>query len=388
MLETIRQFAEEALAATGGSDAVRDLHARYFADQADIFDDMMITDHVGLATRSTDVEMANLSAAFRWAADRGDVDAAIRIATFTNRFAIARLRSETSGWCEEILLAARRSGHRQLPRLLAEACDSATGTFRYDDAIRYGLEAIELNDDDRYEPSFWTYQTAGFVLGFSGDLERGLSVFRAGAEHPVDHPARLNLAMLHVFAAMGEVPLPGHEVSEALASIAASPMPIARAIGLWTQAWLAAGHDVPAAISYYQQAIDLSVDSGDRTVEQTCRGFQLGLLAQTDDLASALTGFATIVDAWAISGDRYTSTAMAQLVALLARLGYHDGAAHLLGTLPENMTGFPEILAMQDAMGAVAYTNAYQAGTALDRRSAAELAHQLITQARNDHTQN
>jgi hypothetical protein len=268
---------------------------------------------------------------------------------------------------------------------MAEACDSATGTYRYDDAIRYGLEAIELNDDDRYDPSFWTYQTAGFALSFSGDLERGLSVFRAGAEHPVDHPARLNLAMLHVFAALSEVPLPEHEIDEAVASIAASPMPTARAIGLWTRAALTAGHDVPAAISYYQQAIDLSVDSGDRTVEQTCRGFQLALLAQTDDLDSALAGFATIVDAWTISGDRYTSTAMAHLVALLARLGYHDGATELLGTLPPNMTGFPEMLAMQEAMGPVAYTNAYQAGAAIDRRSAAELAHQLITQARNDH---
>ena len=81
MLETIRQFAEEALVDTGDGDAVRDLHARYFADEADIHDDMMITDQVGVATRWADVEMANLSAAFRWAADRGDVDAAIRIAT-------------------------------------------------------------------------------------------------------------------------------------------------------------------------------------------------------------------------------------------------------------------------------------------------------------------
>ena len=35
MLETIRQFAEEQLAATGTiSDEVRDRHARYFAEQA------------------------------------------------------------------------------------------------------------------------------------------------------------------------------------------------------------------------------------------------------------------------------------------------------------------------------------------------------------------
>jgi hypothetical protein len=43
----------------------------------------------------------------------------------------------------------------------------------------------------------------------------------------------------------------------------------------------------------------------------------------------------------------------AQHVALLARLGYHDGASKLLGALPESMAGFPDMLAMQEAMGAV-----------------------------------
>jgi hypothetical protein len=79
---------------------------------------------------------------------------------------------------------------------------------------------------------------------------------------------------------------------------------------------------------------------------------------------------------------------MAQLVALLARLGYHGGAAQLPGTLPTIFSEHPDVWATQDAMGVVAYTAASQAGAALDRRNAAELAHQLITQARNDDTVN
>lgn len=37
-------------------------------------------------------------------------------------------------------------------------------------------------------------------------------------------------------------------------------------------------------------------------------------------------------------------------------------------------------------MDPAAYANAYEAGAALDRPCAAQLAHQLITQARNEHT--
>ena len=88
------------------------------------------------------------------------------------------------------------------------------------------------------------------------------------------------------------------------------------------------------------------------------------------------------------AADRYTSTGMAQLAAMLARLGYHYGAVQLQGALPAGMGAFPEVLAMQEEMGTVAYATAYQAGAALDRPSAAELAHQLITQARTDHTHN
>ena len=43
---------------------------------------------------------------------------------------------------------------------------------------------------------------------------------------------------------------------------------------------------------------------------------------------------------------------------------------------------------MHEVMGSVACAAAYQAGAALERSSASELAHQLITQSRNDHTGN
>ncbi len=74
MLETIRQFAEEQLVARGVVTEVRDAHARYFAGrEADI---MALWD----SPRQREAydwfaaELANLRTAFRWAADKGDLD--------------------------------------------------------------------------------------------------------------------------------------------------------------------------------------------------------------------------------------------------------------------------------------------------------------------------
>ena len=80
MLETIRQFAEDQLVATGEAENARAAHARYFAGrEADI---MALWDSPRQreAYEWFGIELANLRAAFRWASDHRDLDTAIAIA--------------------------------------------------------------------------------------------------------------------------------------------------------------------------------------------------------------------------------------------------------------------------------------------------------------------
>ena len=82
MLETIRQFAEEQLAAGEQAAEVRAAHARYFAGrEADI---MALWDSPRQreAYDWFSAELTNLRIAFRWAADQGDLDVAATIATY------------------------------------------------------------------------------------------------------------------------------------------------------------------------------------------------------------------------------------------------------------------------------------------------------------------
>ena len=88
MLETIRQFAEEQLVATGAAAEVRTAHAGYFAGrEADI---MALWDSPRQREAYTwfTAELANLRTAFRWAADHGDLDDAATIATYAGHLGV------------------------------------------------------------------------------------------------------------------------------------------------------------------------------------------------------------------------------------------------------------------------------------------------------------
>jgi len=80
MLETIRQFAEEQLAARGVAEEVRAAHARYFAGRENDILALWDSPRQREAYDWFTMELANLRTAFRWAADQGDLDVAAPIA--------------------------------------------------------------------------------------------------------------------------------------------------------------------------------------------------------------------------------------------------------------------------------------------------------------------
>ena len=162
LLETIRQFAEDRLAATGTITEVRDRHARYFADQAVAQFEIWDGPHQRVALDWVDVEFANLRAGFRWAADQGDLVTAAAIAAHTTLMAWALQRFlEPAGWAEELLDAATTAELPQLPRLYT-AAGLCAYAGRTDAAVGYAEAAVALQADPRYDP---------FDAGWSGLLE-------------------------------------------------------------------------------------------------------------------------------------------------------------------------------------------------------------------------
>ncbi len=136
MLETIRQFAEEQLVAGGEATEVRTAHARYFAGRET---DIMVLWNSPRQRDAYDwfsAELANLRTAFRWAADRGDLDAAATIASYAGLLGALVQTYEPIAWAEELIEPARAVDHPRLAALyvLASLCYT---TGRIEAAVRY-----------------------------------------------------------------------------------------------------------------------------------------------------------------------------------------------------------------------------------------------------------
>ena len=136
MLETIRQFAEEQLAARGEAIEARAAHARYFAGRET---DLMALWDSPRQREAYDwfaTELANLRSAFRWAADQSDLDTAAAIATQAGFFGLMVENLEPVTWAEELVEPARTLDHLRLVSL----CGLASLCFmlgRVDEALAY-----------------------------------------------------------------------------------------------------------------------------------------------------------------------------------------------------------------------------------------------------------
>jgi hypothetical protein len=150
MLETIRQFAEEQLAARGEADEVRAAHARHFAARES--DILALWD--GPRQRESyewfTVELANLRAAFRWSADHSDLDAAAAIAFYAAFLGVWVEQYEPVGWAEELIESARAQQHRRLAQLyvMAAHCYAAG---RIDDGVGYAEAARITMGSGRFD---------------------------------------------------------------------------------------------------------------------------------------------------------------------------------------------------------------------------------------------
>ena len=143
MLETIREFAGKQLEVSGVAEEVRDAHGRHFADRESSVMTLWDSPQQREAYAWFGTELANLRVAFRWAAERGDLDVAANIATYAGILGYLVENLEPIGWAEELIEAARAVDHPRLATLyvLASECGLAG---RIDDAVRYRHGAMEV----------------------------------------------------------------------------------------------------------------------------------------------------------------------------------------------------------------------------------------------------
>ncbi|MCB1006817.1 MAG: adenylate/guanylate cyclase domain-containing protein [Acidimicrobiales bacterium] len=386
LLETIRQFAEERLADRGTAAATRDRHAAHFAERAEAAFAVFRSPAEAEAYAFVDREIANLRAAFEWAAEAPDPDAAVRIAACTHEIARFRLRTEAMGWSARVVDRARDAGHRLLPLLLTMACDGAWSRGELEEAEALGREAVAVADDARYEPFVWAYSDLATIAFYRGDVDRGIELLHAGADHPADEHDRFMLSLALFYRMLMGRPLPEAELERAVAHVEAGGFPTAIA-GAWgAESQALADRDPARAEALGAKAVELLQTCGNRLLERTAWAVLATRAASEGDPRQALTAFSPIVDAWAANGDAALARAMLDLARLLADLGDDVAASRILGAV-NRIVALAEAAdlttQLRHRMGDARFEAELEIGASHDLAVSADLAHEAIQRARS-----
>jgi predicted ATPase len=335
LLETIRQFSEEQLAAAGESEALRARHAEFFARQSDAMFEIWRSPRQSIAHEWVDREIDNLRAAFRWATDRGSAPTAVTIAANVGDLARFRLRHEAAHWAAEIAEVARAIRHPRLSVLLTWASSNAWGLGHYDEAKRFGEEAVALRDDPGFYPFVWAFTDLATVALHEGDVDRAVALVRTGAAHDADRHDRLCFASIaFALALAGRREEAAAAADDAMPAVRAAGAPFSMVILLTAKGIALSRSDPTAAQAAFDEALQLSHRSGNRLLNAMILSNVAGLQARAGEPKVALQILLRALDDSHGSMDRgFLANVLAALVVIFERLGRMEPAPTLYGAV-------------------------------------------------------
>jgi hypothetical protein len=389
MLETIRQFAEERLEATGASDETRAAHARYFAGlEADILAQWDSPRQGETYTWFT-VEMANLRTAFRYAADHGDLDSAAAITSYAAMLGYWVQQYEPTAWAEELINPAKAVDHPRLAQLyiIAALCFM---TGRIEDFLRYTEAAEVAIDSGRFDdvPVLHEVMLGGGYLTAVAPEQCVQWCRNAIARHADDHRYVLpNLVFALEFAG-------AHEEAVAVSEEVRNAFEHTTNPALYCAALMAHGYthgktEPAGAYEALRRALAIAQSNGDRQLESSIALNLSSVAANYADPKDALEFVALAIRTYCESGSfGLVSGPMGILVALLDRLGHAAPAATISAFFitPVSQATYPEIATavthLRDVLGDAAYESLAQTGARMTDAAKAKYALEQVDQVR------
>ena len=391
LLETIRQFGANELAASNELGTVRDRHARFFAQEAAARWEHWNGPGWRAAVDWVQDELANLRSAYHWSAGR-EVEVATDIAAHAALIGTSGQLFEPVGWAEGLLAAATADDVPRLPRLYT-ATGYACFVGRPAEAAERAHRATELEGkpgSDPCEPGLATFVEA-LANVYSGNLPRYLELTAAAAELPGTARAFAQPAYVDGLQAAGRIDEAVARLDAAVADAREVGSPFWIAYALWIAGLTLANTDSSRALSAWDEGVELVQEHGVRFFEGFLARDAARLHTAQGDLATALARFATAIDTFRRAGN------LAQLVITLAsvptlfdRLGRPEAAATLHAAMirhPAGVQHVPELEALGDALTAALRDRIVEPaalGAAMDLDAAAVYARAEIQRALQD----
>jgi predicted ATPase len=388
MLETIRQFAEEQLAATGEATEARTAHAHYFAQREPDIMSLWDSPRQRKAYDWFAVELANLRTAFRWAADRGDLDDAATIATYAAFLGLCIDNYEPIAWAEEVIEPARAIDHPRLAFLYVVASQCFT-SGRVEDAMRYSEAGKALVESGRGEVPFGIEGLLSVTYLSAGKPELAVEWCRSRVQSGRDtHTvSRLNLIVALDAVQSEEEAIAATAGLLEAAEATGNPWALSYALVAFGVAHRHA--DLVGALEAGRRGLQVAEGSGNRLTGTYLAMFLARIEGEYGDSLRALHYIDVGIHNYHDSGNPLMMRApMAILAAVLDRMGRYEPAAIIAGfaSTPFAVTIAPELLTarahLRTALGDQAYESLARTGETMTTADIVTYAYDQIDQAR------
>jgi predicted ATPase/class 3 adenylate cyclase/DNA-binding CsgD family transcriptional regulator len=391
MFETIRQFAEEQLSATGGLERLRDRHAAHFGQEASVRHENWNGPGWRDAVDWVEVELDNLRSAFRWSAARGELEVATDVAAHAALMGFSVQLFETVGWAEELLPAATAADVCRLPRLYTGA-GYACFVGRAETAAANAHRATELETQIGYDPCDPGYATFIEALGevYCGHLDRYVELTGTVAALPGPSQGYAIAAYVDGLQSAGRA-------EEALA-LTDSAVAAARELGnpywiaytLWIVGLAFSKVDKKRALLAWDEGVDFVREHRVKFFEGFIGRDAARLHTSEGEPDAALALFGPAIESFHQAGNvAQLIITLASVPALFERVGRLDAAATLLGAIGREPASFhhvPELVDLGDRLaqqlGEARSRQLTSAGALLDLNAAAAYAREQIGLAR------
>jgi predicted ATPase len=399
MLETIRQFADEQLAASGAASEARTAHTRHFAEREAKILALWDSPRQREAYTWITAELANLRTAFRWAADRGDLDVAADLAAHSAFLGMWVENYEPLAWAEELIEPARAVDHPHLAFLytLASHC---WYPGRIKEAVAYSDAGQAVIASGRYRVPFGLEGGLGAAYLAIGQPERCVEWCRAQLPRGRDTHAFTWACLVLALTMAGS----GEEARAAanglIEAAEATHNPYTLSFALWAHGYAFRDADPVAAMEVLLRGLVIAQDSGNRLTETRLAGTLSRLEAQYGDPLAALDYVTLGIRAYHDAGNSaMMRTPLAVLSAFFDRLGRYEPAATIAGfaASPLATAAVPEfttaIAHLRDVLGDPVYEPLARVGEKMTTAAMATYAYDQIDQARTgltcpDHSPN
>jgi predicted ATPase/DNA-binding CsgD family transcriptional regulator len=385
LLETIRQFGIDELAATDGLDSSRDQHARWFARAVVRHWET----HNGPGwRRAVDwllTELADLRAAVRWAGDR-DLVTAVDIAAHAGIIATSANLLEPVAWAESLVDAATAARVARLPRLLC-ACGYACFAGRPVAAAAHAEHAMRLEADPSYEtcePGLSAF-IAALANVYAGRLDRYVELATIADSFGGASLAFARPALVDGLQASGRVDEALELVDSSVAAAREVASPFWLAYALWIAGITLSKVDPLRALSAWEEGLAVVREDG----VDFFRGFlardAARLHTTVGEADAALGQFDIAIDSFHRAGNiAQLIITLASLPELLVRLGEPAAAATLhaaMVKIPASVAHVPDLAELGEQLCAQLGPEAtaiVAAGRAMDLDDAALYARAQI----------